>query len=176
MPDAARLPAGVTAAEVTTSRLRTHLLRSGPDGAPLLVLVHGNVSSGRFFAEMMAALVACWPVASGCTCWAGHWAAAWPCSTPWTTRARWHQIVSDASLVDLGHLGALGVVPGWPGPGVFPAQPMVGQIRTVLDRYRAAGGRYTEQVLAGCGHSPHLEHPDEFLAALTSFLSRAGVS
>ena len=26
------------------------------------------------------------------------------------------EIVSDASLVDLGNLGALGAVPGWPGP------------------------------------------------------------
>ncbi len=57
------------------------------------------------------------------------------------------QIVSDASLVDLGHLGALGVVPGWPGPEVFPPQPMVGQMRAVLDRYQAGGGRYTEHVL-----------------------------
>ena len=71
------------------------------------------------------------------------------------------QIVSDASLVDLGHLGALGAVPGWPGADVFPAQPMVTQMRVLLDRYQAAGGRYTEHVLS-CGHSPHLERPAEF--------------
>jgi pimeloyl-ACP methyl ester carboxylesterase len=84
------------------------------------------------------------------------------------------QIVSDTSLVDLGHLGALGAVPGWPGAEVYPAQPMVTQMRTVLDRYQAAGGRYTEHVLANCGHSPHLERPGEFHAAVAGFLSRAG--
>ena len=83
------------------------------------------------------------------------------------------QIVSDTSLVDLGHLGALGAIPGWPGPDVFPAQPMVGQMRAVLDRYQAAGGRYTERVLPGCGHSPHLERPGEFAAAVTGFLATA---
>ena len=82
-------------------------------------------------------------------------------------------IVSDTSLVDLGHLGALGAIPGWPGPDVFPAQPMVSQIRGVLDRYQAAGGRYTERVLPGCGHSPHLERPAEFAAAVTGFLASA---
>ena len=81
------------------------------------------------------------------------------------------QIVSDTSLVDLGHLGALGVVPGWPGQDVYPAQPMVSQMRAVLDRYRAAGGRYTEQVLAGCGHSPHLERPQEFNGMVAGFLA-----
>jgi pimeloyl-ACP methyl ester carboxylesterase len=81
------------------------------------------------------------------------------------------QIVSDTSLVDLGYLGRIGVVPGWPGEDVFPAQPMVTQTRAVLDRYRAAGGTYTEHVLAGCGHSPHLERPEEVVELVTGFLS-----
>ncbi len=80
------------------------------------------------------------------------------------------QIVSDASLVDLGHLGALGAVPGWPGADVFPAQPMVTQMRALLDRYRAAGGRYTEHVLA-CGHSPHLERPAEFRSLVAGLVA-----
>jgi pimeloyl-ACP methyl ester carboxylesterase len=80
------------------------------------------------------------------------------------------QIVSDASLVDLGHLGALGAVPGWPGPEIYPAQPMVGQMRALLDRYQAAGGTYTERVLS-CGHSPHLERPREFLSLVAQFLA-----
>jgi pimeloyl-ACP methyl ester carboxylesterase len=50
---------------------------------------------------------------------------------------------------------------------------MVGQMRAVLDRYQAAGGRYTERVLPGCGHSPHLERPAEFAAAVTEFLATA---
>jgi pimeloyl-ACP methyl ester carboxylesterase len=81
------------------------------------------------------------------------------------------QIVADESMVDLGHLGALGAVPGWPGPEVFPAQPMVSQLRALLDRYQGAGGRYTEQVLTGCGHSPHLEQPDTFADLVTGFLA-----
>ena len=86
------------------------------------------------------------------------------------------QIVSDASLVDLGYLGQLGAVPGWPGAGVYPPQPMVGQMRDVLDRYRAAGGRYEEHVLADCGHSPHLEKPTEFQALVAGFLPEAAAS
>jgi pimeloyl-ACP methyl ester carboxylesterase len=78
------------------------------------------------------------------------------------------QIVSDASLVDLGNLGQLGLVPGWPGADVFPAQPMVAQTRAVLERYP---GRYAEHVLPGCGHSPHLERPAEFLGLVTDFLA-----
>ncbi|WP_372433339.1 alpha/beta fold hydrolase [Micromonospora phaseoli] len=81
-------------------------------------------------------------------------------------------IVSDTSLFDLAQLGALGVVPGWPGPDECPPQPMVGQTRAVLDRYTAAGGSYREVTLAGCGHSPHLERPAEFVAEL---LALAGV-
>ncbi len=42
--------------DVPTSRLRTHVLTAGPDDAPVLVLVHGNVSSARFFAPCMSVL------------------------------------------------------------------------------------------------------------------------
>lgn len=80
------------------------------------------------------------------------------------------QIVSDTSLVDLGYLGQLGLVPGWPGADVYPAQPMVTQTRAVLERYP---GRYTEHVLPGCGHSPHLERPAEFTALVRDFLAAA---
>jgi pimeloyl-ACP methyl ester carboxylesterase len=353
---AAALPIGVEAAEVATSRLRTNVLRAGPAGAPVLVLVHGNVSSARFFAETMAAVgqryhcvapdlrgfggsepapvdarrgvrdfaddlhalltetgllaggrpvhllgwslgggvvlqyaidhpgavtsivlesamspfgfggtrdlggTPCWPdyagsgggtaspemirrIAAGDTgtddpasprsvlttlyvkpparlapgvedalvggmlamaIGDGNYpgdqvaSANWPGTGPgehgvnnaispkycdlsafadlterpdvlWI-RGDSDQIVSDTSLVDLGHLGALGAVPGWPGPDAYPAQPMTGQLRAVLDRYQAAGGRYTERVLPGCGHSPHLEFPAEFEAAVTAFL------
>lgn len=81
-------------------------------------------------------------------------------------------IVSDTSLFDLAYLGSLGAVPGWPGAADCPPQPMVGQTRAVLDRYAAAGGTYREVVFAGCGHSPHLERPAEFVAEL---LALAGV-
>ncbi|MFG1864443.1 alpha/beta fold hydrolase [Microbispora bryophytorum] len=72
-------------------------------------------------------------------------------------------IVSDTSLFDLAHLGAIGAVPGWDGT---PAQPMVTQTRTALDRY----GAYREVVVAGAGHGPHLDRPAEFRAALLAHL------
>ncbi len=75
-------------------------------------------------------------------------------------------IVSDASYFDLNLLGSIGAVPGWPGVEVAPPQPMVSQTRAVLDRYRAGGGRVTELLVPDCGHSPHLEAPEAFTAAL----------
>jgi pimeloyl-ACP methyl ester carboxylesterase len=43
---------------------------------------------------------------------------------------------------------------------------MVTQTRAVLERY----GNSTEIVYENCGHSAHLEHPDEFRAALGAHL------
>jgi pimeloyl-ACP methyl ester carboxylesterase len=80
-------------------------------------------------------------------------------------------IVSDASFFDLNQLGALGVIPGWPGADVAPAQPMVSQTRAVLDAYRAAGGTATELVLAECGHSPHVEYPDRVRDAVVDLVA-----
>jgi pimeloyl-ACP methyl ester carboxylesterase len=77
------------------------------------------------------------------------------------------QIVSDTSFFDLAQLGKLGVVPGYPGEDVVPTQPMVSQLRAVLER---AGGRVTETVYADCGHAPHLEHPQRFAADVRTFL------
>jgi pimeloyl-ACP methyl ester carboxylesterase len=80
------------------------------------------------------------------------------------------QIVSDTSFFDLGFLGQLGAVPGWPGATVFPPQPMVSQMRAVLDQYQANGGHYWEKVIPDCGHSPHVEKPAEFRAMLLEHL------
>jgi pimeloyl-ACP methyl ester carboxylesterase len=44
---------GVRARMVSSGRLRTHLLESGPDTGTPLVLVHGNLSTGRFFEHLM---------------------------------------------------------------------------------------------------------------------------
>jgi pimeloyl-ACP methyl ester carboxylesterase len=82
------------------------------------------------------------------------------------------QIVSDTSLFDFGMLGKLGLVPGWPGEAVFPPQPMVGQARALLDKYRARGGSVREEVLPGVGHSPHIEAPEAFRTLLFDFLKQ----
>ncbi|GAB3820787.1 alpha/beta hydrolase [Tessaracoccus terricola] len=79
-------------------------------------------------------------------------------------------IVSDASFFDLNHLGAMGIVPGWPGDEVAPAQEMVSQTRDVLDAYQAAGGQVTELLLEGTGHSPHLERPTQVRDAIVGLI------
>lgn len=83
-------------------------------------------------------------------------------------------IVSDTSLLDFGFLGQLGFVGGWPGPEVYPPQPMVSQTRAVLDAYTRSGGAYREEVVSECGHSPHVERPEEFRRLLFEFLGSAG--
>ncbi len=80
------------------------------------------------------------------------------------------QIVSDTSFFDFGFLGQLGFVPGWPGNDAYPPQPMVSQLRFVLDSYQDRGGAYTEVIVADCGHAPHIEKPQEFQQALLPFL------
>ncbi|GAA2017172.1 alpha/beta hydrolase [Nakamurella flavida] len=82
-------------------------------------------------------------------------------------------IISDASSLDLAQLGALGVVPGYPGLEVAPPQPMLAQTRSVLDSYASAGGAYEEVVMPGVGHSPHIEATEEFTATLARFLDSA---
>ncbi|MFJ6559274.1 alpha/beta fold hydrolase [Streptomyces sp. NPDC091412] len=77
-------------------------------------------------------------------------------------------IVSDTSVFDLAHLGAIGAVPGWDGT---PAQPMVAQTRHVLDRYAAHGGTVREVAAPDAGHAVHLERPEEFGAALLGILT-----
>ena len=86
------------------------------------------------------------------------------------TRGELDQIVSDTSMFDLAHLGAIGAVPGYPGVDELPAQPMIGQTRSVLDAYAAAGGWYNEVVVPGAGHSPHIESKNAFVATLVEHL------
>ena len=50
---------------------------------------------------------------------------------------------------------------------------MVSQLRAVLDRARAEGGRVSEHVFTDCGHSPHLEQPDRFRELLFPFVASA---
>lgn len=79
-------------------------------------------------------------------------------------------IVSDTCLLDIGYLGKLGYVPGWPGDDLFPAHPMVAQTRYVLEKYKKNGGLYEEYVFEDCGHGPHIEKPEEFKNKLISFV------
>jgi pimeloyl-ACP methyl ester carboxylesterase len=72
------------------------------------------------------------------------------------------QIVSDTSFFDLGTLGQMDFVPGWPGVDVFPPQPMVSQTRAVLEQYQANGGTYREVVIKDAAHSPHIEQVAAF--------------
>ena len=72
------------------------------------------------------------------------------------------QIVSDNSLFDMGTLGKLGAIPGWPGDEIFPPQPMIGQTRAVLEKYQENGGKFSEVVIADTGHTPYIEKPEEF--------------
>jgi pimeloyl-ACP methyl ester carboxylesterase len=50
---------------------------------------------------------------------------------------------------------------------------MVSQMRDVLDKYAAKGGRYQEVVLADTAHSPHIEAPAAFNTALHAFLQES---
>jgi pimeloyl-ACP methyl ester carboxylesterase len=86
-------------------------------------------------------------------------------------RGELDRIVSDTSAFDVAYLGSVGLVPGWPGEEAFAPQPMVAQTRAVLDRYAASGGSYREVLLPGVGHSPPIEAPAEFAAALTEHLT-----
>ena len=86
------------------------------------------------------------------------------------------QIVSDTSLFDLGFLGQLGAVPGWPGADVYPPQPMKTQLRTVLNNYQQNGGQFHEVLVADCGHSPHIEKQAQVLQLFTEFLDAHIVS
>ncbi len=79
-------------------------------------------------------------------------------------------VVANNAFWDMAALGAMGFVPGWPGADGAPAQPMLDQLRAVLERYRANGGHYREVVIADTGHSPFLEKPAEFNAVWHAFL------
>lgn len=80
-------------------------------------------------------------------------------------------IVSDASFLDVNNLGKLGYIPGWPADPAHAPQPMIRQIRAVLDAYKAHGGSYEEVVFEDCGHSPHIEYPEKFMKLFLNFLS-----
>jgi pimeloyl-ACP methyl ester carboxylesterase len=103
----------------------------------------------------------------------GHFAEIEPRPPVLWVRGADDQIISDTSFFDIGFLGQVGAVPGWPGVEAFPPQPMVSQIRAVMERYATNGGRYHEVVLPDCGHTPHVEKVGAFREAFVAFLSEA---
>lgn len=79
-------------------------------------------------------------------------------------------VVADGSPWEMGTLGQLGVVPGWPGEDAFPPQQMVSQIRNVLTEYRNRGGRVDMETFEGSGHGPHIDAADRWAATFFGFL------
>jgi len=80
-------------------------------------------------------------------------------------------VVADAAATEMGALGSAGQVPGWPGADAFAPQPMIAQIRTVLDRYAAAGGRVRIEMFDGSGHGPHFDAHERWAAVFAEFLA-----
>ncbi len=80
-------------------------------------------------------------------------------------------VVSDLSMFDMGTLGQMGAVPGWPGEDVFPPQPMVGQIAAVLDQYEAGGGTVRREMFEGSGHGPHIDAEERWIEVFREFLA-----
>ncbi len=79
-------------------------------------------------------------------------------------------IVADDSLSDPGQQGQLQLRPGWPGVDVFPPQPLLTEVQVALDQYEKRGGQVTRLVFDDVGHTPYLERPLEFRAALVEQL------
>jgi pimeloyl-ACP methyl ester carboxylesterase len=79
-------------------------------------------------------------------------------------------VVADGSPWEMGTLGQAGAIPGWPGEEVFPPQAMVWQIRSVLQRYRDAGGRADMASFEGSGHFPPIDAAERWSATFFGFL------
>jgi pimeloyl-ACP methyl ester carboxylesterase len=84
-------------------------------------------------------------------------------------------VVADGSAWEMGTLGKLGFVPGWPGEEIFPPQPMVTQIRNVLEEYRRRGGRVEMEMFEGSGHGPLFDAAERWSAGFFKFLATVEV-
>ena len=84
-------------------------------------------------------------------------------------------VVADGSAWEMGTLGKLGYVPGWPGEEVFPPQPMVTQIRNVLEQYRKKGGRVAMEMFEGSGHGPVFDAAERWSNVFFKFLASVEV-
>lgn len=79
-------------------------------------------------------------------------------------------VVADGSAWEMGTLGKMELVPGWPGEDIFPPQQMVAQIRMVLNQYEAAGGRVKMEMFEGSGHGPHFDAAERWSKLFFGFL------
>ncbi|MCB8945557.1 MAG: alpha/beta hydrolase [Ardenticatenaceae bacterium] len=79
-------------------------------------------------------------------------------------------VVADSSAWDFATLGQMELIPGWPGADVFPQQPMVTQIRNVLEQYAAAGGRVRMEMFEGSGHGPVFDAAERWAGMFFGFL------
>jgi pimeloyl-ACP methyl ester carboxylesterase len=77
-------------------------------------------------------------------------------------------VVADGSPWEMGTLGQLGAVPGWPGAEAFGPQPMVAQIRAVLER---CGARI--EIFEESGHFPPIDAYERWSALFFGFLESA---
>jgi pimeloyl-ACP methyl ester carboxylesterase len=84
-------------------------------------------------------------------------------------------VVADGSAWEMGTLGKMGVVPGWPGDEAFPPQPMVTQIRNVLTQYGRRGGRVRMEMFEGSGHGPVADAADRWSRLFFEFVASAEV-
>jgi pimeloyl-ACP methyl ester carboxylesterase len=84
-------------------------------------------------------------------------------------------VVADGSAWEMGMLGKLGYVPGWPGEEAFPPQPMGTQIRNVLSEYARRGGRVRMEMFEGSGHGPVVDASDSWSKLFFDFVASAEV-
>jgi pimeloyl-ACP methyl ester carboxylesterase len=82
-------------------------------------------------------------------------------------------VVADGAAWEIGTLGRLGAVPGWPGEEACPPQPMVSQIRDVLERYRAAGGHVVMEMFEDSGHFPPIDARERWAPLFFGFVADA---
>lgn len=83
-------------------------------------------------------------------------------------------VISDHSQPDPGFQGKAGYRPGWPGDDAYPPQPLLTQLLSVLAEYVRRGGNVERRIIAGCGHSPFIEKPEEFRRIFHAFLAAKG--
>ena len=79
-------------------------------------------------------------------------------------------VITNNSLSDAGTQGKLGLRPGWPGEDVFPPQPLLAEVTYALDQYERTGGAVRRLILPEVGHTPYLEDPLKFQAAILDHL------